>query len=78
VFGNPKVGTKLMQAGQSVGLDLPIHVSIWQDERNRVWVGYRSLESIAAEHAIKDPETVAAISKALEGLIAKVVNVYDY
>jgi len=78
VFGNPKVGTKLMQAGQSVGLDLPIHVSIWQDERNRVWVGYRSLEAIAAEHAIKDPETVAAISKALEGLIAKAVNVYDY
>ena len=78
VFGNPKVGTKLMQAGQSAGLDLPIHVSIWQDERNRVWVGYRSLESIAAEHAIKDPETVAAMSRALDGLIAKAVNVYDY
>jgi len=78
VFGNPKVGTKLMQAGQSAGLDLPIHVSIWQDERNRTWVGYRSLDSIAAEHAIKDPETVAAMSRALDGLIAKAVNVYDY
>jgi CubicO group peptidase (beta-lactamase class C family)/uncharacterized protein (DUF302 family) len=78
VFGNPKVGTKLMQAGQSAGLDLPIHVSIWQDERNRVWVGYRNLESIAAEHAIKDPETVAMMSKALESLISKTVNVYDY
>ncbi|MBN9086279.1 MAG: serine hydrolase [Reyranella sp.] len=78
VFGNPKVGTRLMQAGQSAGLDLPIHVSIWQDARNRVWVGYRSIESIAAEHAVKDPETVAAMSKALESLIAKTVNVYDY
>lgn len=78
VFGNPKVGTRLMQAGQSAGLDLPIHVSIWQDERNRVWVGYRGIESIAAEHAIKDPETVAAMSKAVDGLVRKAVNVYDY
>jgi CubicO group peptidase (beta-lactamase class C family)/uncharacterized protein (DUF302 family) len=77
VFGNPRVGTKLMQAGQSAGLDLPIHVSIWQDERNRVWVGYRSIESIAAEHAIKDPGTVAAMSKAVEDLVRKTVNVYD-
>ena len=36
------------------------------------------LESIAAEHAIKDPETVATMSKALDRLIAKAVNVYDY
>lgn len=78
VFGNPKVGTRLMQAGQSAGLDLPIHLSIWQDERNRVWVGYRSIESIAAEHAIKDPGTVAAMSKAVDGLVRKAVNVYDY
>jgi len=78
VFGNPQIGTKLMQAGQSAGLDLPLHVSIWQDERHRVWVGYRSLEAIAAEHGIKDPETVATMSKALQALISKTVNVYDY
>jgi CubicO group peptidase (beta-lactamase class C family)/uncharacterized protein (DUF302 family) len=78
VFGNPKIGTRLMQAGQSAGLDLPIHVSIWQDDRNRVWVGYRSLEAVAAEHAIKDAATVTAMSAALESLIRKAVNVYDY
>jgi uncharacterized protein (DUF302 family) len=77
VFGNPRIGTKLMQAGQSAGLDLPLHVSIWQDERNRVWVGYRRIEAIAAEHGIKDPETVAAMSRALDSLIARTVNVYD-
>ena len=64
--------------GPSAGLDLPIHVSIWEDDRNRVWVGYRSLDSFAAEHAIKDPETVAAMSKVLDALITKTVNVYDY
>ena len=33
VFGNPKVGTKLMQAGQSAGLDLPLRVTVWEDDR---------------------------------------------
>ena len=43
VFGNPKVGTKLMQDSQPVALDLPLKVSIWEDERQRVWVGYQGM-----------------------------------
>jgi uncharacterized protein (DUF302 family) len=78
VFGNPKVGTKLMQASQPAALDLPLRVTVWQDERDRVWVGYRSVEALAAEHGIKDPDTVATMARALDGLVAKAVNVYDY
>ena len=42
VFGNPKVGTRLMQGSQSAALDLPLRLSIWEDARNRVWVGYHA------------------------------------
>lgn len=42
VFGNPKVGTKLMQDKQGVALDLPLRVSVWQDKIGRVWVGYET------------------------------------
>ena len=45
VFGNPKVGTKLMQDSQAAALDLPLRVSIWEDARGRVWVGYRSMDA---------------------------------
>jgi CubicO group peptidase (beta-lactamase class C family)/uncharacterized protein (DUF302 family) len=78
VFGNPKLGTKLMQASQQAALDLPLRVTVWQDDRGRVWVGYRGLDTLAAEHGVNDPETVATMARALERLVAKAVNVYEY
>ena len=32
VFGNPVVGTKLMQRNARVGIDLPLRILIWDDE----------------------------------------------
>lgn len=78
VFGNPKVGTKLMQSSQAVALDLPLRLSVWEDERGRVWVGYQAMERLAAEYNIKDTATVLAMERMLEVLVAKTVNVYDY
>ncbi|WP_296340707.1 serine hydrolase [Reyranella sp.] len=78
VFGNPKVGTKLMQDNQAVALDLPLRLSVWEDGRGRVWVGYHALDRLAAEYGIKDEATVTAMAQALEKLVAKAVNVYDY
>ena len=31
IFGNPKVGTPLMQCSQAMGIDLPQKVLVWQD-----------------------------------------------
>ena len=31
IFGNPRGGTPLMQANQTVGIDLPLKVLAWQD-----------------------------------------------
>lgn len=78
VFGNPKVGTKLMQDQQAIALDLPLRVSVWQDGRGRVWAGHHSVEALAAEYGIKDQTTTAALERGLKDLVAKAVNVYDY
>lgn len=78
VFGNPKVGTKLMQESQPVAIDLPLRVSIWLDERGRVWVGHQSLDALATEFDIKDATTVRAMSAGLEAIVSRVVNVYEY
>ena len=78
VFGNPKVGTKLMQDRQTVALDLPLRLSIWEDERGRVWVSYRAPGSLAAEYGVKDDATVLALERMLDRLVARAVNVYDY
>jgi uncharacterized protein (DUF302 family) len=36
IFGSAKVGTPLMQAQQTMGLDLPLKVLAWQDDGGRV------------------------------------------
>ena len=78
VFGNPKVGTKLMQERQAAAIDLPLRVAVWQDDRNRVWVGYPNMNDLASAYGIKDEATLAAIDKFLGELVGKAANIYAY
>ena len=66
IFGNPKVGTPLMQCGQSVGIDLPQKALIWQDEAGQVWLSYNDPKYLASRHSIKEcGEVIKKIEKAL-------------
>src|ERR1700759_3847596 len=40
IFGNAKGGTPLMQATQSIGIDLPLKALVWQDEAGATWLGF--------------------------------------
>jgi len=77
VFGNPKVGTRLMQDNQAIALDLPLRLSVWEDERGRVWVNYHALGHLAADAGITDKTTVLAMESALATLVARATNVYE-
>lgn len=46
IFGNPKVGTRLMECTQTAGLDLPLKALAWQDAKGRVWLSYNGPEYI--------------------------------
>ena len=68
IFGNPNVGTLLMQCQQTVGLDLPLKALIWQDESGQVWFSYDEPSLIKDKHAVKgcDPvfeKVTGALSK---------------
>jgi uncharacterized protein (DUF302 family) len=66
IFGNPKVGTPLMQCGQSVAIDLPQKALIWQDESGQVWLSYNDPKYLASRHSIKEcGEVIKKIEKAL-------------
>jgi uncharacterized protein (DUF302 family) len=69
IFGNPKAGTPLMQGQQTVGLDLPLRILIWEDEAGRVWLTYRRVASLAREHHVAGrEETVRALDDGLAAL----------
>jgi len=66
IFGNPKVGTPLMQCAQSVAIDLPQKSLVWEDENGRVWLSYNDPGYLAGRHNIKNcDEVLNKISGAL-------------
>ena len=66
VFGNPKVGTPLMQCRQSVGVDLPQKALIWEDENGQVWLSYNDPRYLIRRHNIDGcSEVIEKIEKAL-------------
>ncbi|MFT5218485.1 MAG: hypothetical protein ACI9LO_002028 [Planctomycetota bacterium] len=58
ISGNPKVGTPLMQCGQTVGIDLPQKVLVWQDAANKVWLGYNDPKYLQKRHHVKGCDKV--------------------
>jgi len=49
IFGNPKLGTPIIQANPQAGLDLPIKVLVWQDG-DKVMIGYLDPEALKARY----------------------------
>ena len=40
IFGNARGGTPLIQSVQTVGIDLPLKILVWQDAANNTWLSY--------------------------------------
>ncbi len=67
IFGNPKLGTPLMQSQQTAGIDLPLKALAWEDENGQVWLGYNEPSYIASRHDITEQQQVIdKISGALQ------------
>jgi len=66
VFGNPKVGTPLMQCSQSVGIDLPQKALIWQDDKGQAWLSYNDPNYLVQRHGLAGcAEVIKKVEKAL-------------
>lgn len=58
VFGNPKMGTQLMQCQPSVAIDLPLKVMVWQDHEKKVWLSYDDPASMQSKHRVQGCDAV--------------------
>lgn len=71
VFGNPPLGTLFLTSNPSAGLDWPVRVLVYQDEKGDVWVNYTDFTWIAHRHGIMDRDE--AFKKASE-VIASITS----
>lgn len=74
IFGHPKGGTPFMQCAQTVGIDLPLKVLVWQDESRRVWLGYNDPAYLARRHEVADCPVVGKLRKTLDETVKAVVS----
>jgi len=74
IFGDPKVGTALMQENAALGIELPLKILIWQAEQTVI--GYQDPAHLAGEYSINQNVTVLEkMSQLLASLVDAVANV---
>jgi len=64
VFGNPKMGTVLMNCNPSIGLDLPLHMLFTTNYEGLTSISYTNPEYWSLKHNIKDKNCLSIINKA--------------
>jgi uncharacterized protein (DUF302 family) len=72
IFGNAKGGTPLMQSIQTIGIDLPLKVLVWEDASGATWLSYNDPRWLAKRHGLghEVDAAVSAMAAAL-GTLAK-------
>ena len=73
IFGNPKGGTPLLQAQQTIGIDLPLKALAWEDAAGKVWLSYNDPAWLAQRHGSPAGTTQVtdALAAALKAASAK-------
>ena len=75
IFGNARGGTPLMQSVQTVGIDLPLRVLVWEDAAGKAWVSYNEPSWIARRHGVRNAEQVVSkMGAALSAIARKAAN----
>jgi uncharacterized protein (DUF302 family) len=72
LFGNAQGGTPLMQATQTIGIDLPLKALAWQDAGGQTWLAYNDPAWLTARHGIEAQGT--GIASAMRGMLAAVTR----
>ncbi len=77
VFGAPKVGTELMQEDQSISLELPLRISIWEDETGSTWLAFPRMGRLAERYGLGQHPVTGKMQALLEELVRKAGSIYS-
>ncbi|MBN9351812.1 MAG: DUF302 domain-containing protein [Chitinophagaceae bacterium] len=70
IFGNPAVGTFLMQDKQTCGIDLPAKILVWEDSQNSVMLSYHEMSTFSRVHHLskRSEEVLQKISETVQSI----------
>jgi len=52
IFGNPPLGTQFITANPQAGLDWPVRLLVYRDDKGTVWTAYTDFAWIAKRHGV--------------------------
>lgn len=76
VFGSPKVGTALMLGEQSIAIELPLRISVWQDAAGSVWAAAPRVDVMVKEYGVTNDSTAQAMESLLQEVIGRACVAY--
>jgi uncharacterized protein (DUF302 family) len=75
LFGNPKLGTPLMQTNRHVAVDLPMRVLVWEDDGGKVWIAYTPPSTLKTRYKIEGRDDILkTLTGALEAFTSAASN----
>ncbi len=74
VFGNPPLGTQFLSAKQESGLDWPVRLLVFQDDKGDVWTAYTDFNWIAKRHGINNRQAQFKMASEVIGSITSSVK----
>jgi len=73
IFGNPKIGTLMMQKNIFLSLDLPLKIAIVKDDLGIVWVVYNSTAIFRERYGFSDSDMLEKIDVLLGNLTDSII-----
>lgn len=74
IFGNPKMGTTLMQKDIAVALDLPLKVVVYRGKDDKVYIAYRSPKTLKTDYDLGDHPALKKATGALDNLTSAAIK----
>ena len=71
VFGNPKIGTLLMQEDMSIALDLPLRILVYKDSEGEVKLSYRDGSWIKDHHFLQSDNLTNKVNAGMNKITDK-------
>lgn len=80
LFANPEVGTPLIRAERTMGLDLPLKLLVWEDDET-VYLTYDDPRFLGERHGVvergEDNEAVDSVALAVSDLVESIAESVD-
>ena len=74
IFGNPKLGTPLMNENIMMALDLPMKALAWKDQKGQVWLSYLKPSVLQQRHGLKNQAIINKMTGALNAMTSKAIE----